>query len=346
MSLPAAPHSEAFSRRWSRRAVTIPAVHVALFVTATLALPLGLIFGVLDVVTGPRGVPRFVRLRFLGFVLWYLVHELGGLWAAASFQVVGRGRDTALHFRLQHAWERAQLRGLRWIYGLRFTGDAESAAVPSDARVIVFARHASVADSLLPGHLFGPDSPLMFDGPRRSLNLRWVLKRELLVVPCLDVVGHRIPTVFVHRRGRDTSGDAEAIAALGQALVPGEGVILFPEGTRFSPEKREAAPGEHRYVHLLPPRHAGPMSLLDAATRSGLPHEVLILGHTGFERVHRFADLWRGALVGLEVRCVLRRISLRDLPDDAVGRRAWLDAEWAHLDAWLSRVSDHPERAP
>jgi 1-acyl-sn-glycerol-3-phosphate acyltransferase len=322
----------------SRRLVTVPVVHLVLASGLCLALPLAAVLALLDAVR-PLDAPR-ARLRFLAFSLWYLVHEVWGIWAATLYFLTGRAGDVARHFALQHAWEAAQLRGLRVIYGLRFTADEDAAPVPGNARSLVLVRHGSVADSLLPGHLLGPRSPFAFDGIRRSLDLRWVLKRELLVVPCLDIVGQRIPNVFVRRGGRDTAGDAEAVAGLCRDLGPGEGVLIFPEGTRFTPKKLEALRAKGAdcgYTRVLPPRPGGALALLETATASGEAHEVLLLVHTGLERVHKFEHLWRGAFVNLEVRCTLWRAPLASLPADAAGRRAWLEGQWARVDAWLAR---------
>lgn len=325
------------TRRFARRAITLPAVHLlGLLVLASLPAVVPLL--ALRDAAG-RG-PPWARARFALFLAWYLVHELWGIWAACALWARGRGADVPAHFALQHAWEAALVQGLGRIYGLRFSSDADSASVPSAARALVLVRHASVADSLLPGLAFGPSSPLAFDGPRRSLDLRWVLKRELLAVPCLDLVGHRIPTVFVRRGGRDTRTDAEAVARLAVGLGPGEGVLIFPEGTRYTQAKHAAlvAAGRTPYRHVLPPRPAGALAMLaaaDDAPTDAPPAELVVLAHRGLEGVHRFADLWRGALVDREVRLTLWRTPLAALPSAPDARRAWLEATWARMDAWL-----------
>ena len=47
-----------------------------------------------------------------------------------------------------------------------------------------------------------------------GVRLRYVLKRELLWDPCLDIVGHRLPNAFVRRGSRDTAGDVAAVRGL------------------------------------------------------------------------------------------------------------------------------------
>jgi hypothetical protein len=87
----------------------------------------------------------------------------------------------------------------------RFAGDTAVAAHHrSDHRscegkqdpypVIVFLRYASVADTLLPA---------VFLANPNGLKLRYVLKHELLLDPCLDIVGNRLPNSFVQRSAGD-----------------------------------------------------------------------------------------------------------------------------------------------
>jgi 1-acyl-sn-glycerol-3-phosphate acyltransferase len=86
--------------------------------------------------------------------------------------------------------------------------------------VIVLMRHASLADSLLPAVLLGT----------RGLRLRYVLKRELLWDPCLDVVGQRLPNAFIRRGSGESDAEIDAIRALGRDLGDDEGVLIYPEG--------------------------------------------------------------------------------------------------------------------
>lgn len=126
-------------------------------------------------------------------------------------------------------------------------------------------------------------------------RLRYVLKRELLWDPCLDIVGQRLPNVFVGREAEARGPQLERLRRLAGELGPDEGVLIYPEGARFAPRKlgsalerleREGPPElltiAKGYRSVLPPRLAGSLALLEA-TRG---HDVLFLEHSGFEGAH------------------------------------------------------------
>jgi 1-acyl-sn-glycerol-3-phosphate acyltransferase len=90
-------------------------------------------------------------------------------------------------------------------------------------------RHVSTADTLLPVLLFSR---------RHGVRLRYVMKRELLWDPCLDVVGQRVPSAFVRRDSGQPEREVALVVELGRGLGPRSGVLVYPEGTRFTAEKR------------------------------------------------------------------------------------------------------------
>jgi 1-acyl-sn-glycerol-3-phosphate acyltransferase len=201
------------------------------------------------------------------------------------------------------------------------------------------ARHASLLDSLLPCVLLD------------RFRLRYVLKRELRWDPCLDIVGARLPNALV-RRGAGDPAEIERVAALARGLEPDEGVVLFPEGTRFTAERRQRllehldADGEAprsrqagSLRHTLPPRRGGVLALLDAAPLA----DVVILVHTGLEGAARLGDLWRGSLRGETLEVELWRIPRAAIPPDDAGREVWLDESWQRVDDWVDlRHRDRP----
>ena len=199
---------------------------------------------------------------------------------------------------------------------------------------LLFVRHASLADTVL--------AAAFVAGPGRLL-LRYVLKRELLWDPCLDIVGRRLPNAFVKRRGPGLEAEVAAIARLAEGLDARSAVLIYPEGSRFREAARAAAvaaleekgPAELAAIarglrNVLPPRLRGPLALLDAA--QGV--DVVLLEHTGFEGASSFREFWNGSLVRGLLRLRLRRFAASSIPVER--RDRWLFERWAEMDRWIS----------
>ena len=62
-----------------------------------------------------------------------------------------------------------------------------------------------------------------------------------------------MPNYFLDRRSTDAAAEVEQVRALGRELGEGDGVLIYPEGTRFTPEKRERAIEilRRRFPHLV-----------------------------------------------------------------------------------------------
>ncbi len=75
---------------------------------------------------------------------------------------------------------------------------------PSPGPLVVLSRHASIVDNILPFQLFTR---------HKRIWLRYVLKRELLVDPSLDIAGNWLPNYFVDRGGSDSDRELEAVAS-------------------------------------------------------------------------------------------------------------------------------------
>jgi len=328
---------EAPASRWLRRAWTLP-LYAALWVASVALLPL-LLAGALaaDLARGARKLP-LVRLAV--FAPIFFTAEAVGLaaafavWlAAGAGRLVPRARFLAWNFRLQCLWARALLAAARRVFdlGLEIEGDALATPGP----LLVLPRHASLADVLLPAVLLSD---------RHGLRLRWVMKRELLVDPCLDVVGSRLPNAFVLRDAGRNEREIAAVVQLAGALSGRDGVLLYPEGTRASAAKRaralarigagaeaERVPRLRALRHLLPPRTGGALALLAAAPDA----DVLLLGHVGLEGLATLRDLLDGTIVGRRIEVRYWRHAARDVPRERSAALAWLDARWLELDAWV-----------
>lgn len=327
--------------RLARRAATIPLWLLALLASLA-ALPFVLpVVLALDLATDRR----LPRTRCVLFAVAYLGCEALGMAAALLLwptTLGARSRMLRLHRTVQDLWASALLGAGRRLFDLRLAIEGEDVLRPG--RYLLLSRHTSIADTLLPAVLVGR---------RHGVPLRWVLKRELLIDPCLDLFGQRLPNVFVRRGSGEAARELAAIRALAADLGPEEGILIYPEGTRFTPRARERAQlavarsdavRADRVAGLrrvLPPRLGGVLTLLDACPAI----DVVLLAHAGFDGVSHVRDLWRGGLLGRTVHVRFRRVAAASIPGDAADRARWLDELWAWLDAWVATAASPPLRA-
>ncbi|MBM4358338.1 MAG: 1-acyl-sn-glycerol-3-phosphate acyltransferase [Deltaproteobacteria bacterium] len=343
-----ASSAESWLSIWGRRALTIPGfVLLAALYTALFPLLFGLA-GMVDLAS--RDDLRFRRARATLVFALYLGCEFVGIAAALLLGLVTLGgalggprRYLALHAALQRLWTDTLFFGSTRIFGMRV--ETEGLEHVARGPLLLFVRHTSSADTVL--------TAAVVANPHRLL-LRYVLKRELLWDPCLDLVGRRLPNAFVQRKSGATRTpgspardvrhpEIDAVAGLARGLDAGSAVLIYPEGTRFSVSKRDRAV-EHlrergqdaladdaaKLQNVLPPKLGGPLALFEAAPEV----DVVLVEHTGFEGAATLASFWRGGLVGKTVRVRVRRFAASTIPRES--RAEWLFARWAELDAWVS----------
>jgi len=313
----------------------------ATFLGVTAALPLLLLAAALhDLAALAVGRRHFmaVRLSVIGWV--YLgteilgVAALGAIWVAS---VGGRLRRLFIGgtYVIQRWWAGAVFRTIGAMLGLRV--EVEGADVLAPGPILVFMRHTSIVDNLLPN--------ILITAPH-GIKLRYVLKRELLADPALDIAGSRLPNYFVDRRSTDPEGEVTAIRRLGTGLGADEGVLIYPEGTRFTPERhtraleRLRASNESLYSRaaamraVMPPRLGGPLALLEAEPAA----DVIIAAHSGLDGFSHIRDILGGGLVGGTIRVRFRRYAHTDIPADPAGRAEWLYDRWAEVDTWIAEA--------
>ncbi|MEZ5382652.1 MAG: 1-acyl-sn-glycerol-3-phosphate acyltransferase [Microthrixaceae bacterium] len=320
-----------------RRLVTVPAtclIALLLAVLAPLALP---VLAVADLVRGRRRLP-LVRGWLFGLAYGALESVMlvvvGLMWVATGF---GRAMNGAwsqrMHARLQHWWIRRLLNLLSGLLGLRFS--IEGAEAVSPGPVIVFGRHVSLVDTLFPALALSES----------GMALRYVLKRELEIMPLLDVVGHRLPNYFADRSGTDTAGELAALSSLASGLSDTDSVVIFPEGTRGTPAKRaravERLSETHPELteraaalrHTMPPRWGGAFALLDAAPAA----DVAVFVHYGLDGLSGLRSILAALPFQRSVAVELWRIPRCDIPEDRDERREWLFELWDRVDDWVDR---------
>lgn len=311
-----------------RRMVTVPGVAT---LAATLTgwapawLPGALAY---DVARAPR---RFPTTRALSFGLAWSWLETAGVAASTALWATGRSDRRDLHYALQRWWADRLVDSLRVLCGLRL--QVEGAEVLAPGPVVVCARHASLADSLLPAWLLG-----RADGMRP----RYVLKRELLADPCLDIVGHRVPNHFVDRDPDDSRAELAAIRTLASDMGRADAAVIFPEGGIASDARRiktkqrlaERDPARAQRLaplrHLVAPRPNGTHALLEGAPDA----DLVILGHVGLEGLDRLAAAPGSVPLEQPVRVRLQRFDRADVPAGPAFRD-WLDERWLEIDAWI-----------
>ncbi len=327
-----------------RRLMSIPllvGLAVALAVGIVVWLPLAVAADLL------RGRTRLPTARLLAFALGWGWCETAGISIALWLWITGRRNDHRAHYALQRWWAAKVMGVLRRTTGLTIDVTGVEAFSPGPA--VVFCRHASLADSLVSAWVV---TTLAGKQPR------YVLKRELLADPCLDVVGNRLPNHFLDREAADSAAELAALTRLSSDLGLDDVAIIFPEGTRASPAKRQKAldriasrdPARADRLaairHLLPPRPAGSAALLAGSPDS----DVVIAWHTGFEGLDTFGGILRALGRGApRVRFGAIRISRGDVPstDDLTGLTAWLDDRWLEADRAVDvLLSESPLNLP
>ncbi len=317
-----------------RRAITIP----------LLLLLTVLWWGVAPVVLPVLLIADLIRRRPLlwtrfylciGFILFGQTWGLGlvaGMWLG-TFGGLAWRRANRWMLWAEGFWAGWNKRWMGRIYDITYV--VEGAEVLRGGPTVLLSRHASVNDTILPIALITEP---------HQVRLRIVLKAELLYAPVVDIMGHRIPTAFVKRASGNPERELDVCRALTRELHEDETILIFPEGTRFTPARRAsiltklqtkdpaAAASAERLAHVLPLRLGGTHALLDAA-----PHaDVVFCAHTGYEDSAQLEDFIRGGLYRAVVRVKFWRVPAAQIPTDHAGRAAFLDAEWRKVDAFVA----------
>ncbi|MDJ0954547.1 MAG: 1-acyl-sn-glycerol-3-phosphate acyltransferase [Acidimicrobiia bacterium] len=325
-----------------RRLVTIPRTAL-IWVVLTLALPLLIPAAVLVDLTRQLATRKpwiAIRLVFMAWV--YLTAQIAVIVVAAAqwlaSLVYGRRaaeRRGEWSYWLQAKWVSTIMAAMTWAFQLSF--EVKGGDVVAPGPIVVLFRHASIMDNLLPH---------VFVSAAAGIRLRWVLKKELLSDPALDIGGNRMPNYFVDRDSDDPAEERANIAALGADLGVRDGVMLFPEGTRFGPQRRrrrmadlrESSPDLYELLAphelVLPPRTGGVLALLDSGA------DVVVAAHAGFEAMRGIKEVWTTAPVGRTVALSFRRIDSADIPEGYDERRRWLFETWAWVGEEVSTLQD------
>jgi 1-acyl-sn-glycerol-3-phosphate acyltransferase len=324
--------------------------------TVLIALAMIVLFPLLALVAAAVGLVRRSRpgrmrgLRLLWFaVVWLTAETLAlftclGLWVASGFG--GRLRTepyTSRHYAV-----------MRWFLGLMYRAGTATFGVDVEVTapeltgeeridrvgrpVIVLSRHAGPGDSFLLVH------HLLSEYGRRP---RVVMKAILQLDPGVDVVGNRVPNVFISRRQAGEGVFVEEITRLAHGLAPDGALVIFPEGGNWTPnrwrraiqrlerkDRPDLAARAEEMPNVLAPRTGGVLAAISACPTA----DVIFVAHAGLDRLVSMADIWRGLPVDQAVRARWWRVPCDQVPREATHETQvkWLYDWWQLIDGWVS----------
>lgn len=337
---PLLPDDGPARRRYVRRTRGIAAEVVAFAVLTALSPVLLLAAVACDLALWLRSRKPWMATRLFLYAWWFLAGELLGMtsllvsWLSTGGPLrADSARRRRWVYRTRIRWATGHFGGVRVLFGLNLEVDGLELAAPGP--VIIFIRHASIIDNAMPDAVIGR---------AHGIGLRFVLKRELEMIPTIDIGGRMVPTNFVRRASKDPEAELATLRRLGVALGPDEGILVYPEGTRHTAAKLAKAqatiaerqphigPLAARLRHVLPPRLGGPLALLDELDGTA---DAVFCGHVGLDGFEYISDIWSGGLIGTTVRVKLWRQPAASIPGGEDERTAWLYEHWQVLDDWV-----------
>jgi 1-acyl-sn-glycerol-3-phosphate acyltransferase len=314
-----------------------------------IAVGLALLFPLLAAAFAVVGLARSRQpraFRLLCFAVVWLLAETAalficlGLWVASGF---GGRLDSEQYQRRHYAVMRwfldVQFRSAERVFGLTVRVDepALDTARP-DRPVIVLSRHAGPGDSFLLVH------HLLSVYGRRP---RIVMKAAIQLDPGLDVVGNRLPNVFVRHRRAGSSMFTEQIARLARGLDKAGALVIFPEGGNWTPGRwrrgirrleeagrPDLARRARGMPNLLPPRPGGALAAIAACPAA----DVIFVAHAGLDKLVSVGDVWRNLAVEQSLRARWWRVPHDEVPRDATHEEQvqWLYEWWERISTWIS----------
>ncbi|HET6564573.1 MAG TPA: acyltransferase [Xanthomonadales bacterium] len=189
---------------------------------------------------------------------------------------------------------------------------------------------------------------------RRLPLLRFFLKKELFWVPFMGLAWWSLDFPFMQRyskeqvrkkpslAGKDLENARKACEKFREIPVA---MMSFPEGTRFSEQKRIDSGSP--YKRLLKPRIGGIGQVFYALGEQldGLVDVTIVYPDSGHAEPPTFWQLVSGQIPRIKVRA-----QKRDVPPELLGRefrrdrnfrgdlQAWMDAQWLEKDAQIQQL--------
>jgi hypothetical protein len=321
-----------------RRPITVTVwllLSVACLAVAPILIALA---AIVSAVTRRRQALIFTRLGITYFAL-----ELGGLIACGALWVASAG-GLLIHTRF---FQRLHYRLLRWfvhgftsrwlslldIHVAEEDSNEATRALESDQPLLFFSRHAGPGDTVV-----------LIDRllTRFDRLPRVVFKQSVVLDPCIDLIGHRLPHAILDTANKD---ECEArIEQLASELGDRGVLLLFPEGGNFTATRRRRALSKLRRAgrrreaekaarmqHVLPPRPGGALAAL-----RGNPKASVIFGtHSGLGLAAFPRQIWNDAPLGKTFASHVWFTPAAERPAQPDAQVEWLYDWWKRVDTWI-----------
>jgi Acyltransferase len=321
-----------------RRPLTVT-VWLLMSVACLTAAPV--LIAVAAVVSALTRRPQALIFARLGIT--YFALELGGLIACGALWVASAGGLLIhnrffqhLHYRLLrwfvHGFTRRWL-SLLDIHVAEQAPNAAIQALKSDQPLLFFSRHAGPGDTIV-----------LIDRllTRFDRLPRVVFKQSVVLDPCIDLIGHRLPHAILDTANKD---ECEArIEQLASGLGDRGVLLLFPEGGNFTATRRRHALnklrriGRHREAeraarmqHVLPPRPSGALAALRGNPKAG----VIFGAHSGLGLAAFPREIWNDAPLGKTLASHVWLAPADERPSQPDAQVQWLYDWWKRIDTWI-----------
>jgi hypothetical protein len=278
--------------------------------------------------------------RFVAFGIAYLASEalmivaLLLLWLASGFGLLMRARGIqSMHYAAMRVWLRCISRAAISLLGLRIV--IVDSPQPRPGPLLVFGRHAGAGNSLMMART------LMLKYGRRP---RVVMLGFLQWDPVIDMLGNRLPGLFIDHAPERSDHFLRAIGALATGMGDSDAFVLYPEGHDFTERLRlraiahlrkeghvAAAEKAEAMDRVLPPRHRGPLAAILAAPEA----DVVLFAHTALEEIGSFRQLHRRLPLTRPIQARYWRVPVAEVPGERDELIAWLFEWWETIDTWI-----------
>ena len=129
-----------------------------------------------------------------------------------------------------------------------------------------------------------------------------------------------------------------------KGLDENDALLIFPEGANATPRRRvrrieqlraqghdELADRAEAMGHVMPPHAGGVLAAMDARPDA----MVVMVAHTGLERLLTVRDVWRELPVDKKITLNGWLTDPATIPEGLREREAWLYDWWETIDAWI-----------